>query len=194
MTRTDIINILAEKINAQTYLEIGVHDGVNFKNVNCDYKLGVDPDPDSKALVLQTSDFFFAFNKAKFDLILVDGLHTQQQVLRDINNSLKVLNENGWIICHDMNPLEESWQTDEFMGGSWTGTCWKAFVELKMTREDLSMFVVDTDYGCGIITRGSQKLIEVNEPLTYKLLQNRRKELLNLISVDEFKHLMTNGI
>jgi hypothetical protein len=194
MTRTDIINRIAAKIGAESYLEIGVRDGENFKMINCDYKLGVDPDPNSKALILQTSDFFFAFNKAKFDLVLVDGMHTEKQVARDIQNSIKILNDGGWIICHDMNPTEELQQTEQYYGGAWSGTCWRAFVELRRTRSDLYMAVVDTDYGCGIITRGKQELLKVDEPLTYQLLERRRRELLNLISVQEFEKLMSEYI
>lgn len=194
MTKADIINILGAKINAQNYLEIGVQHGENFNKINCKYKLGVDPNVNSKALILQTSDVFFTFNKVKFDLILIDGLHTEAQVARDIRNSLKFLNEHGWIICHDMNPTEEIQQTETYNGGQWTGTCWKAFVELRKTRDDLFMAVVDTDFGCGLITRGKQELIKIEEPLTYQLLESERKELLNLISIDQFNDLMTNGI
>ena len=194
MNRSDIVNVIAKKINAENYLQIGVYDGSYFKNVKCDYKIGVDPDPSSKALIIQNSDFFFAFNKAKFDIILIDGIHTQKQVTRDIINSLKFLNNDGYIVCSNINPEQESLQTDFYQGGSWTGTCWKSFVELRKTRDDLFMAVVDTDFGCGLITRGKQEIIKIEEPITYQLLESRRKELLNLISIDQFNDLMTNGI
>jgi hypothetical protein len=48
------------------------------------------------------------------------------------------------------------------------------------------MVVVDTDYGCGVISRGHQELINVNEDYTWELLDKDRKNLLNLISVEEF--------
>lgn len=48
------------------------------------------------------------------------------------------------------------------------------------------MFVVDTDYGCGIIQRGKQKLLEIDVPMTYDSLSKNRKEWLNLISVQEW--------
>ncbi len=189
MNRSDIVNVIAKKINAQTYLQIGVYDGNYFKNVKCDYKIGVDPDPSSKALVIQNSDFFFAFNKAKFDIILIDGIHTHKQVARDIVNSLKFLNNGGYIVCSNMNPDSESLQTESYQGGAWTGTCWKAFVELRSIRDDLNMFVIDTDFGCGVITSGKQVPLNLEEPLTYQLLDARRKELLNLITIEEFKSM-----
>lgn len=189
MNRSDIVNVIAKKINAENYLQIGVYDGSYFKNVKCDYKIGVDPDPSSKALIIQNSDFFFAFNKAKFDIILIDGTHTQKQVFKDIINSLKFLKSGGYIVCSNINPEKESLQTDFYHGGAWTGTCWKAFVELRTKRDDLNMFVVDTDFGCGVITTGKQELLSLEEPLTYQTLEGRRKELLNLISVDVFKSM-----
>ena len=54
-----------------------------------------------------TSDEFFEQNTEVFDVIFIDGLHLSEQVYRDITNSLSCLSENGYIICHDMNPMEE---------------------------------------------------------------------------------------
>ena len=48
------------------------------------------------------------------------------------------------------------------------------------------MCVVDTDYGCGIITRGSQNLIKIDEELTWDLLNGNRENLLNLVSINKF--------
>ena len=48
------------------------------------------------------------------------------------------------------------------------------------------MFVIDTDYGCGVIRKGKQNLINVTEELNWGLLDNKRKELLNLISTENF--------
>jgi hypothetical protein len=135
-----------------------------------------------------TSDDFFAQNKETFDVIFIDGLHWSEQVYKDIINSLKILNEGGFIICHDINPPDEGHQIypQPQTQSNWTGDCWKAWVKLKTERSDLQMCVVDTDYGCGIITRGKQELIKVKKELTYDFLNKNRVELLNLITVDEF--------
>lgn len=42
-TRTDVINYFIKYRNYRTYLEIGVDDGINFMNVDCSEKIGVDP-------------------------------------------------------------------------------------------------------------------------------------------------------
>lgn len=186
MTRTDIINNIAVKIAAQKYLEIGVAGGINFEGVICKYKLGVDPDPESRALIIETSDEFFLRNKSKFDIIFIDGLHTSEQVEKDIVNSIDILEAGGFIICHDMNPITEEIQSESYQGGLWSGQGWKAFVKLRSERTDIEAFVVDADYGCGIIRKKQQSPIELNDNLNYQYLDMNREYLLNLKSIDGF--------
>ena len=38
--------------------------------------------------------------------------------------------------------------------GEWCGDVWKTPALLRSTRKDLEVFVLDTDYGCGVVTRG----------------------------------------
>lgn len=189
MTRTEIINIIAEKIKAESYLEIGVWNGVNFQQISIKNKIGVDPYAEVPVNYPIGSDDFFEGNNQMFDVIFIDGLHHADQVERDILNSLKFLNENGAIVCHDLNPIEESRQIIPFAGGAWNGDCWKAWVKLRSQRSDLEMFVVDTDHGCGVIRKGSQNLIEVTEEINYKNFDINRKNWLNLISIEDFKKI-----
>lgn len=193
MKRTDIINTLIKSISAKDYLEIGVYDGKNFDQIECENKIGVDPDTNSPATYHLTSDAYFELNRYKskrtFDVIFIDGLHTSEQVAKDIGNSLEILNENGYIVCHDINPTSESLQIVPYAGGLWNGDVWKAFVTLRGCRPDLEMFTVNTDWGCGVITRGGQDLIGLPEELTYAGLEKNRKLWLNLISVEEFLNM-----
>ena len=46
--------------------------------------------------------------KEKFDLIWVDGDHFNPQVTNDINNSLKLLQPNGYILCDDVIIKDEN--------------------------------------------------------------------------------------
>ena len=70
----------------------------------------------------------------------------------------------------------------------WNGDTWKAFVKFRSTREDLEMFVVDTDFGCGVVRRGSQSPLNLNleKSLLYEAFEPNKKEWLNLISIEEF--------
>lgn len=205
MHRTAIINHLAKKISAKSYLEIGVRMHChNYDKINIQHKIGVDPcfeAFDREPTFKLKSDDFFAKNTQIFDIIFVDGLHEFKQVERDINNSLKFLNEDGFIVCHDINPTVEYRQFTldnpkrvEFVkkhkDALWNGDCWKAFVKIRTERSDIIMHTVDTDFGCGIISRGKQELLDIKQQdLNYHNLNKNRKEWLNLISVDEFLNL-----
>lgn len=188
--RIELINSLIKKFNYETYLEIGIRGGVTFRAVNCKYKTGVDPrgNPTFK----MTSDEFFKLNleRSTFDIIFIDGFHTAEQVLKDFQNSLLYLNENGTIVLHDCNPHAEYLQLDiddPKRQVAWCGTVWKAIAELRHIRGDLSIFVVDIDHGLGVIRRGRQELYfdkDFPESLNWQYLVNHRKELLNLISVE----------
>jgi len=189
MIRTDIIDKLASEINAQTYLEIGVRDHhLNFDKINIANKVSVDPYVhDREPSYKMTSDDFFKQNKDTFDIIFIDGLHESEYVEKDINNSLKVLNDNGFIICHDMNPTSKEMQIVPPIQNQWTGDCWKAWVKTRSLNPNVKMFVVNTDWGCGVIQKGSQQLLDTKGlELTYDNLNLNRGEWLNLISVDDF--------
>ena len=127
-TRTEIINKLIKTNAFQSYLEIGLGDGVNFRNVNCLNKTGVDPEWSGTWNVFgETSNQYFENLVAgKFDLIFIDGLHYSDQVEKDIVNAYKCLNKGGVILVHDCNPWEKQIQRVPRETTAWTGDVWKA--------------------------------------------------------------------
>lgn len=177
--RYDIINQLITENNYQTYLEIGAQNGFNFKKINIAQKMSIDPDPESAATEVISSDDFFAKNTKTFDIIFVDGLHHWEQVERDIINSLKCLNDGGTIVCHDMKPENEEQQIVPRISKAWTGDCWRAWVKLR-TRDDLEMFVYDTDHGVGVIKKGKQIPIDTYHLMPYATFDMLKDQLLNL--------------
>jgi len=186
MRRFDIINYLIKLYNYKRYLEIGINRRKNFNRIVIDHKDGVDPSVDCNFIM--TSDKFFEINKNTYDIIFIDGLHQDDQVTRDVNNSLKILNENGIILLHDCNPKREYHQRDEYLGsGVWNGTVWKAIVRLRSTNPNLYISVVNTDTGVGIIKKGSQDLIDIKEEnINYQFFRKNKKMMLNIISIEEF--------
>lgn len=201
MNRTDIINTLIKKYELTRYLEIGVRDcTVNFDKINCKHKVSVDPQPVKSVTYKTTSDIFFKKNKNIFDLIFIDGLHTRIQCNKDVENSLSVLSDNGFIVIHDCNPEKKehtkSYQEYLKTRGVWNGTVYKSFIEQKEKHKnsDYSFFVVNTDYGCGIITKnikpfGAYNVI-LQDEISWEFFNENRKKLLNLISIEEFKKLI----
>ncbi len=191
-SRTSIINHLINKHNLNNYLEIGVRDGRNYDKILVKNKTGVDPYPtkDINGLHKLTSDDFFKINKTKFDLIFIDGLHLEKQVDKDIEESLKILSNDGFIIMHDCNPPTEFHQRENYeIDGKfppWNGTVWRSFAKLRIMKNDLNLCCVDCDWGVGIIRKKKQQNFELNEDLDFKFLHKNRIKLLNLISVNNF--------
>lgn len=188
MKRSDIINSIIAKNKYQTYLEIGVRKpSDNFEKIKIAKKDGVDPAGNCNYPV--TSDAFFAGLDAavKYDIIFIDGLHTEKQVDKDIANSLNHLNAGGTIVMHDCNPPRYENQVEEYDGkSSWNGTTWKSFAKLRMSDPSLSMYVVDTDWGVGVIQKGSQTLFPKTDSLDFEYLDKNRVSLMNLIRPEDF--------
>ena len=199
MYRFDIINRLIEGNAYQRYLEIGVEGGDAQRAVRCALKHGVDPASDHATFRVPSDEFFAGLSsEVEYDCIFVDGMHEEEQVLRDIENSLRHLSAGGTIVVHDVNPPSEWHQRDYEVAKQngcrqWNGTVWRAWVRLRATRPDLRMLMVDTDWGCGVIQRGSQRCIELPQPFGYEQLEQHRAEWLGSVSPAVFlgEHLPT---
>jgi SAM-dependent methyltransferase len=182
MLRTDIIQSFITKRNYKSYLEIGTYRNVNFDKITIDNKVSIDPDPEAKATYQMTSDEFFAVNQDKFDIVFIDGLHEHNQVYKDIQNSLKFLNPNGVIILHDCMPKNEKmqlWDNKSHQFEEWTGDTWKAYYKA-LNEINYKVYVLDTDYGCGVIDTSKPKpklahIVDMEE-LTYQDYLNLKEE------------------
>jgi hypothetical protein len=153
----------------------------------------------------EKADDFFAdrahrvIPKAGVDVVLVDGDHSYEQTMSDINNCLHYLKDDGVIVIHDCSPSTEISATpaqDIFAAtellqdrpewtGAWSGDTWRAIVSLRSTRKDLHIFVLDCDCGLGIITKGTpENMLEFSEEeimnMTYHDLDRDRARILNL--------------
>jgi hypothetical protein len=178
MSRLDIIQYLIRVNKYKKYLEIGCDRDQVFKNIKI-FKVGVDPVRGGTKRM--TSDRFFMLNKVRFDIIFIDGLHHADQVYKDINNALKILEPNGTIVVHDCNPVNYRSQLVPRITKIWNGDVWKAWVRLRYERDDISMKCIDTDYGCGIITFDKQ--IKIEKLVTdYNEFVSNKQYLLNLVS------------
>jgi len=187
-TRTDLINFFIEKFNYKTYLEIGIAKSINFEAVICESKDSVDPAVSTRympAKYIMTSDeFFTTIDKSqKWDIIFIDGYHEKSQVKRDILNALNHLNDNGTIVCHDVNPKEE-W----LLASNACWNAWEAFAELRTELADIVMHTVEFDHS-GFIRKGTQELWD--EPInnSWYYLNANRKELMKEITVEQLNYM-----
>jgi hypothetical protein len=194
--RYDIINYLIDKYKLINYLEIGVFQGENIRKIKAIHKDGVDPGAEGYVVpevnYPMTSDDFFKLIKGhddiKYDIIFIDGLHHADQVEKDIQNSLNHLTHNGFIVMHDCNPVSYEAQLIPRETIAWNGDTWKAFVDFKYNHPSYKCCVIDTDFGVGVIQNNSKERNSLNLSIwDWDKFNNYRKELLNLITWDEFK-------
>ena len=214
MNRLTVIKDLMKQRNLRDYLEIGVHTGYIFFRIKSTFKVAVDPGFEfgsmgtwnkafnfpynlyNKYFEITSDDFFLkhakdVFKQTKPDIIFIDGMHEYQFALRDIENTLQYMPDNGVIVVHDCNPKskEAGSSFKEFSenayGGFWNGDVWKAILHLRCMRKDVNVFVLDCDHGLGIITK---KTPESTLPFTqadiekfdYDDFAKNREQWLNL--------------
>ena len=185
--RWDLIQHIINKYNYTSYLEIGCDKDQSFSRIKINKKIGVDPI--SGGTIRDTSDNFFINNKDKFDIIFIDGLHHYEQVIKDIYNSLDILNDNGHILIHDCLPRTIAHQAIPRYRGSWNGDVWKSIVELR-TKSNLEVFTCEIDFGVGVIRKKNNTNpldIKINDfkKLKFKDYYHNNKEFMNVISYDQ---------
>ena len=180
--RWDLIQYIINKYKYVNYLEIGCDKDQSFSKIKINKKGGVDPI--SGGTIRDTSDNFFINNKEKFDIIFIDGLHHYEQVIKDIYNSLKILNDNGHILIHDCLPRTIAHQAIPRYRGSWNGDVWKSIVELR-TKPNLEVFTCEIDFGVGVIRKkvNTDPLnIKISnfKNLKFKDYYNKNREFMNI--------------
>ena len=186
--RWDLIEYLINKYGYSDYLEIGCDQDQLFSKIKIQNKVGVDPR--SGGNVRKTSDEFFKVNENKFDIVFIDGLHTYDQVKKDILNSINCLKENGIVLVPDCMPDSLGKQAVPRYRMIWNGDVWKAIVDLRQ-REDLEIFTCEMDQGIGIIKKEKNtSILEIKKParnLKFKDYYANYKNFLRVISVEELK-------
>jgi hypothetical protein len=194
--------LLIDRFGYSRYLEIGIRNpNDNFNRIKATTKDGVDPK--GKCNYPMTSDAFFEqLDKEKrYDIVFIDGLHEAYQVTKDIFNAAAHLAPNGTIVMHDCNPPDEWHQrpvSEYKFSQPWNGTCWKSYAHHRLHNPRMAMWCVDTDWGVGVIRKGSQTCFDVSldvkgmraEELPYSLLEENRQDLLNLVAPAEFVSLL----
>jgi hypothetical protein len=214
MDRLQLIQRLMKQKKLSNYLEIGVFNGHIFFRIRSHFKVAVDPAFKFDALrkigkiILnpnnlfnqyfeKTADDFFAqdaaqvFSNKPIQVALIDGMHEYEFALRDIENTLGYLSDDGVIIVHDCNALTKessSSYSDWIRGpgvGTWNGNIWKTILHLRSLRGDLTAFVLDCDHGLGIVTkRKPEKLLsytaEQIQRFTYEEFNANREQWIGL--------------
>ena len=186
--RWDLIQHIINKYNFENYLEIGCDKDQSFSKIKIKNKVGVDPI--SGGTIRSTSNDFFKNNNDFFDLIFIDGLHHYRQVLSDINKSLEILNNNGFILVHDCLPKSLAQQAVPRYRGYWNGDVWKSIVQLR-TNKNLNITTCQIDFGISIIRKKpNESLLKLDkvsdfEKLKFKDYYYNYKSYMNIKSYSE---------
>jgi len=188
MNRTELINHLLFVRHGTRYLEIGVRaEEENFAHVRSPRKVGVDIAPVST--FHGTSDEFFSANKDTFDVIFIDGLHTEEQASKDIANAYRCLAPGGAIVLHDCMPPDAWHQRAPDAaedGENWNGTVWKAALR-EFNRTKHRCVVVAVDWGCGVIDTSQKQLPACRElPAHLEYEQDYVRLLDYVVTVEAF--------
>ena len=186
-TRQFIIQDIIYKKNYKSYLEIGCFDNELFDYVKCNKKVGVDPY--TGGTIRKTSDKFFESNDETFDCIFIDGLHTYNQVKKDIYNSLKFLNPDGIILLHDCLPNNYYEQATPRSQYIWNGDVWKAIVECR-TNKNIDTYTCYADFGIGVIlNRKNRNILDLKnhnfKNINFSEYFYNYKKFMNLVEYED---------
>lgn len=194
MLRFEIINALIKSRGYTKFAEIGVYDPSQcHHHIQAELKHGIDPAPECFTTHHMTSNDFFAHHAQPdfYDVIFIDGLHLAEQVYLDIHGALRSVQPNGVIVMHDCLPTQEGEQTRENNGGAWCGDVWKGVATFRRNHPEVECYVIDTDWGCGIVERNGMDPpayipYRMPEEFTWGYFQQHKKELLDVVTVAEF--------
>lgn len=187
MNRHDVINNGIDFDSNAKYLEIGTENGFTFINVKFSNKIGVDPDPkyQDERIIKKTSDNYFndleykniniLDNLNNKDVYFIDGMHLCDYVIKDYNNCIKYLNQNGVIFIDDIMPINYDEQLripnrhhyeNNILkyGEPWTGDVWKFIYFILLNyKERLFIKVFHNPNYRGIIRIQPKEKFQINE-------------------------------
>lgn len=183
INRHDVINNNTSYEDNIKYLEIGTENGYTFRNVKFTDKIGVDPDPKymDQNIMIKTSDDYFNCIDSSYnipfyrDVFFIDGMHLCDYVIKDYNNCIRYLNDNGIIFIDDIIPINHDEQLripnkhyyeNNILkyGEPWTGDVWKfIYFILSNYEERIEFKVFHNYYYRGIAMIKLKEIFQINE-------------------------------
>jgi hypothetical protein len=195
LSRPEIVQRLLNLFDKPRYLEIGVNRGVTFHAVEAARKVAVDPKfvfttppiIDSNCTYHEiTSDAYFGRVAGKddiFDVIFLDGLHTFEQTLRDLINSISHLSSEGIIIVDDVIPnsyyaslpnaleAKELRQKMKYNDPSWMGDVYKLVFFVQTFFQKFDYATVQENHGQMIMWQAAREAVVKRNIMAFNNLQ-----------------------
>ena len=215
-TKYDLINWFAKEYDFSSYLEIctlitgnyfdkvdsnffKIKDCINYyveeyDSVFSKHGNAILKDHDFKILPFDDYLKKIIDKNQKYDVIFVDAFHTVEHTIRDLEAALSLLNSNGIIIAHDCYPDSEA-LIGTLKKGAWCGQTYEGYIRFLLKNSHFENFVINIDYGCGII-RPSYKstikrdfAVDVDKLSDWDYYWDHHIQLLNLKSIDKIYDL-----
>jgi hypothetical protein len=123
-----------------------------------------------------STDDFFSQNKENFDIVYIDADHEYNQVIKDYNNSVDFLNENGIIFLHDLYPPDE-YHTSPSL-------CYNSYKLLNYFMENNYDIIINLDdYGsCSVFNPKKIIISNFDHTITYNDVSIKIKNRENVFS------------
>ena len=154
----NIIKEIVKNTSCNSYLELGIYDGLNISEIAPFVKNAVGVDFNDKRkyfnyeFIESSTDNFFINNTEKFDIIFIDADHNYQSVIKDLENSLKILNKHGIIFLHDTDPKDYY-----LLQSGYCNDCYKIINYIRENHLDLDFINLPiSEAGLTIVNRKSE--------------------------------------
>ena len=182
--RKQVIQACLDLFPEPTYLEIGVWKGKTLFPVTAVSKTAVDPafafdlgemrekHSDTHFFEVTSDDFFASLDSSThYDVIYLDGLHTFEQTLRDLLNSILFVKEESIIIIDDVYPssyhsslpdVRAAKLLRQAMGStdsSWMGDVYKLTLFIETFLQQYSYGMVSDNHGQLIMWRKPRQTV-----------------------------------
>lgn len=125
----DMLNDITDEIRISSAVEVGCYRGVSTECLAmfCGTLFAIDPWEDSDPSIKAAFDARIAdyanvvplrnsspavcsnFSLAQFDLVYIDGMHTHDEVIADIEAWLPLVRPGGFLCGHDFADYQDSW-------------------------------------------------------------------------------------
>jgi len=200
MNKQQIINYLIRKYNLKSYLEISTPTtSFVYPEIICDEKTivcyGINQPKlreDIEINELSLDEYKNMKFDKKFDIIFVDPYHSFNQSYYDIELAYSLLSENGFIVVHDCYTTIRYLLNPDYQYGAWCGETYKAFLNFNINHPEYLLFIVDCDFGCGIISKNKKRRklynIKLDDITLDKFLENTGDYVILLNENDFYLH------
>ncbi len=213
MLRHEFIQRFVDMIPNARYLEVGVSTGETFTRIKARKKTGVDPvyafdfkanaEADSTAhYEVLTSDAFFqkAIERGvkKFDVVFLDGLHTFEQILKDLLNAVHLVEESGIIVIDDVIPSDYTASVSDVptmfalrraagnADASWMGDVYKIVWFVATYMPFFNYATIKENHGQMVLWRGVNRTVEKD----IKLKNISEKEFKDVVLESDIYNMM----